>query len=106
MLVSPEDDPPQDSVQLKVVAAIVLNANIGTILENLDSPPKELGRLQPTLLTRQGVETLPKVWLNGEMRTPLWTQSESEATQSPPDWKEDEVSPTESDLSCSEEEET
>ena len=93
-------------MQLKVVAAIVLNANIGTILENLDSPPKESGRLQPTLLTRQGVETLPKIWLNGEMRTSLWTQSESETTQSPPDLKEDEVSPTESDLSCSEEEET
>ena len=32
MLVPPGDDTPQDPAQLKVVAAIVLNANIGTIL--------------------------------------------------------------------------
>ena len=105
MLVPPEDDQPQDPIQLKVAAAIVLNANIGTILENLDSPLKESNRVQPSLLTRQGGETLPNIWLNGEFRTPLWTQSESEATQSPPDLMEDEVSPVESDFSCSEEEE-
>ena len=72
-------------MQLKVAAAIVLNANIGTILENLDSTPKESNRVQPSLLTRQDGETLPKIWLNGKFHTPLWTQSESEATQSPPD---------------------
>ena len=32
MLVPPEDDTPQDPTQLKVAAAIVLNANNGTIL--------------------------------------------------------------------------
>ena len=32
MLVPPEDDMPQDPTQLKVAAAIVLNANNGTIL--------------------------------------------------------------------------
>ena len=32
MLVPPGDDTPQDPTQLKVVVAIVLNANIGTVL--------------------------------------------------------------------------
>ena len=51
MLVPPEDDQPQDPVQLKVAAAIVLNANIGTTLSNLDSLSMESERLQPSLLT-------------------------------------------------------
>ena len=106
LLVPPEDDPPQDAVQLKVAAAIILNANIGTILSKMDSPSEESEMSQPSLLTRQGGEPLPYVWLNGKFRTQLWTQSESKTTQSPPDTLEDEVSSAESDLSCSEEEET
>ena len=106
MLVPPEDDPPQDTVQLKVVAAIVLNANIGTILSNLDSSSKESGQVQPSLLTRQGGDSIPRIWLNGEFRTQLWTQSESGAIQSPPDRIEEEVSSPASELLCSEEGET
>ena len=77
MLVPPEDDQPQDAVQLKVVAAIVLNADIGTILSKLDSASEESEVSQPSLLTCQGGDPLPHVWLNGEFRTQLWTQSES-----------------------------
>ena len=93
MVVPSEDDPPHDAIQLKVAAAIVLNANIGTILSNLDSTPVASEKVQASLLTHQGGESLPHVWLNGEFRTPLWTQLESEATQSPLDMIEDEVSP-------------
>ena len=106
MLVPPEDDQPQDAVQLKVATAIVLNANIGTILSKLNSASEELESLQPSLLTRQSGEPLLYCWLNGEFRTKLWTQSEPKTAQSPPDKVEDEVSSPESDLSCSEEEKT
>ena len=103
MLVPPEDDQPQDAVQLKVAAAIVLNANIGTVLSEVDSTSKESELLQPSLLTRQSGEPLPYCWLHGEFRTKLWTQLESKTTQSPPDKVEDGVSSAGSDLSCSEE---
>ena len=105
MLVPPEDDLSQDAVQLKVVAAIVSNANIGTILSEMDSASEESELPQPSLLTRQGGEPLPYCWLNGEFQTKLWTQSEPKTTQSPPGKVEDEVSSADSDLSGSEEEE-
>ena len=42
------------------------------------------------------------VWLNGEFHTKLWTQMVPEATQSPPDLIEDEVSEPESEFFDSE----
>ena len=43
-----------------------------------------------------------QVWLNGEFHTKPWTQTVPEATQSPPDLIEDEVSEPESECSDSE----
>ena len=65
-----------------------------------------LERLQPSLVTRQGGELTSWVWLNGEFCTKPWTQTVPEATQSPPDLIEDEVSDPESALSDSEPEGT
>ena len=41
------------------------------------------------------------VWLNGKFRTKPWTQMVPEATKSPPDLIEDEVSEPESEFSDS-----
>ena len=46
------------------------------------------------------------VWLNGEFRMKPWTQTMPEATQSPLDLIEDEVSEPESEFSDSESEGT
>ena len=51
MLVPPGDDTPQDPAQLKVVAAIILNANIGTILYDGESDCSDSGVFLPSLLT-------------------------------------------------------
>ena len=61
-----------------------------------------LEKLQPSLVTRQGGDLTSRVWLNGEFRTKPWTQMVPEATQSPPDLIEDEVSEPELALSDSE----
>ena len=61
-----------------------------------------LERLQPSLVTRQGGELTSRVWLNGEFHTKSWTLMLPEATQSPLDLIEDEVSDPESALSDSE----
>ena len=92
MLVPPEDDMPQDLTQLKVAAAIVLNTNIGTVLYAGESDSSDSGTPLPSLLTQQGVDKIPHVWLNGEFRTQLFTQVESEATESPQDLVGDNVS--------------
>ena len=55
-----------------------------------------LGKLQPSLVTRQGGGPPSRVWLNGEFCMKPWTQTVSGATQSPPDLIEDEVSGPES----------
>ena len=65
-----------------------------------------LEKLQPSLVTRQGGDLTSRVWLNGEFRTKPWTQTVPEATQSPLDLIEDEVSELESALSDSEPEGT
>ena len=65
-----------------------------------------LERLQPSLVTQQGGELTSRVWLNGKFRTKSWTQMVPEATQSPLDLIEDEVSDLESALSDSEPEGT
>ena len=92
MLVPPEDDTPQDSPELKVAAAIILDANIGTILYDGESDLSDSGMPLPSLLTRQGVDKIPHVWLNGEFHTQLFTQFKSEATESPQDSVENDVS--------------
>ena len=106
MLVPPEDDTPQDPTQLKVVAAIVLNANMGTILYDGESDCSDSSMSLPSLLTRQGVDKIPHVWLNGEFRTQLFTQIQSEATQSPQDSVENNVSDLEPVSTDLDEEET
>ena len=92
MLVPPGDNTPQDPAQMKVAAAIILNANIGTILYDGESGCSDSGTSLPSLLTRQGVNKIPHVWLNGEFCTQLFTQVESKATQSPQDSEENDVS--------------
>ena len=51
MLVPPGDDTPQDPTQLKVTVAIVLNANIGTILYDGESDYSDSGMSLTSLLT-------------------------------------------------------
>ena len=106
MLVPPGDDPPQDPTQLKVAAAIILNANIGTILYAGELDSSDSGMSLPSLLTRQGVDKIPHVWLNGEFHTQLFTQVESEATESSQDSVENDVSDPEPVSTDSEEEGT
>ena len=65
-----------------------------------------LEKLQPSLVTRQEGGPTSQVWLNGEFHTKPWTQMVPEATQSPPDLIEDEISEPESALSDSEPEGT
>ena len=65
-----------------------------------------LEKLRPSLVTQQGGDMTSRVWLNGESRTKPWTQMVPEATQSPPDLIEDEVSEPESEFSDSEPEGT
>ena len=65
-----------------------------------------LEKLQPSLVTRQGGGSTSQVWLNGEFCTKPWTQTVPDATQSPKDLIEDEVSDPESALSDSEPEGT
>ena len=106
MLVPPGDDTPQDPMQLKVVVAIVLNANIGTVLYDRESDCSDSGTPLPSLLTQQGVDKIPHVWLNGEFRTQLFTQTESEAIKSPQDSVENDVSDPEPVSTDSDDEET
>ena len=69
MLVPPRNDTPQDPTQLKVAVTIVLNANIGTILYDGESDCSDSGTSLPSLLTQQGVDKIPHVWLNGKFHT-------------------------------------
>ena len=86
--------------------AIVLNANIGTILYDGQLDCSDSGMSLPSLLTQQGVDKIPHVWLNGEFRTQLFTQVESEATQSPKELVEKDVSDPEPVSTDSDDEET
>ena len=61
-----------------------------------------LEKLQPSLVTRQGGDMTSRVWLNGKFCMKPWTQTVLEATQSPLDLIEDEVSKPESEFSDSE----
>ena len=106
MLVPPGNDTPQDPTQLKVAAAIVLNANIGTVLYDGELDCSDSGASLPSLLTRQGVDKIPHVWLNCEFHTQLFTQVESEAIESPQDLVENDVSDPEPVSTDSDDEET
>ena len=84
------------------VTPIVSNAT----LEAFSAGTSLLQKLLPSLVTLQGGDMTSQVWLNGEFCTKSWTQTVPEATQSPPDLIEDEVSEPESECSDSEPEGT
>ena len=63
-----------------------------------------LEKLQPSLVTQQGGGPTYRVWLNGKFRMKPWTQMVPEASQSPPELIEDEVSGPESAWSDSDSE--
>ena len=79
------------------VTPIVSNAT----LEAFPEGTGVLEKLLPSLVTRQGGDMTSRVWLNGEFCTKPWTQMVPEATQSPPDLIEDEVSEPELEFSDS-----
>ena len=84
------------------VTPIVSNAT----LEAFSAGVSLLEKLQSSLVTRQGGGPTSWVWLNGKFHTKPWTQTVPEATQSPPDLIEEEVSEPELALSDSEPEGT
>ena len=79
------------------VTPIVLNATP----EAFSAGTSSLERLLPSLVTRQEGDMTSWVWLNGKFCTKTRTQMVPEATQSPPDSIEDEVSEPESEFSDS-----
>ena len=101
MLVPSEDDIASDTTQFLASAAIILNACIGTLLDEVDdgdaTSEEEAAPESVTLslLTRQGSGPIPHVWLNSKFRTQLYTQMESKAVESQPESTEDDVSDTE-----------
>ena len=88
ILVPSEDDTTSNSTQLLALAAIVLNAFMGTLLNEMDEgdvaseDEAAPAPVTPSLLTRQGGDPIPHVWLNGEFCTQLYTQMESTAVES------------------------
>ena len=111
MLVPSEDDTASDTTQLLALAAIVLNACMGTLLDEVDdgdvASEEEAApeSVTPSLLTRQGSGLIQHVWLNSEFHTQLYTQMESKAVESQPESILDDVSDTEPVSSGSEDEE-
>ena len=101
MLVPSEDDTASDTTQLLASAAIILNACMETLLDEVDdgdvASQKEAApeSVTPTLLTHQGSGPIQHVWLNGEFHTQLYTQMESKAVESQPELMVDDVSDTE-----------
>ena len=77
---------------------IVSNAT----LEAFSAGTSLLEKLLPSLVTQKGGDMTSRVWLNGEFHMKPWTQMVPEATQSPSDLIEDEVSEPESEFSDSE----
>ena len=111
MLVPSKDDTASDTTQLLASAAIVLNACMGTLLDEVDdgdvASEEEAApeSVTPSLLTHQGSGPIPQVWLNSKFHTQLYTQMESKAVESQPESTEDDVSDTEPVSSGSEDEE-
>ena len=98
LLVTNEDASGNPGQALAKVTPIVSNATP----EAFSAGTSSLEKLRPSLVTQQGGDMTSRVWLNGEFRTKPWTQTVLEATQSPPDLIEDEVSEPESEFSDSE----
>ena len=102
MLVTSEDD----NVVLGQLALPNVNSRApnatpeATVVKDGSSGPL------PSLVTRQEGDLTSRVWLNGEFRTKPWTQTRSEAPESPPDQVENGVSDIESEFSGSESEGT
>ena len=101
MLIPSEDDTASDTRQLLASTAIILNACMGTLLNEVDdgdvaseeeATPESV---IPSLLTHQGSGPIPHVWLNSEFCTQLYTQIESKAVESQPESIVDDVSDTE-----------
>ena len=69
--------------------------------EAFSAGTSSLGKILPSLMTQQGDDMTSRVWLNGEFCMKPWTQTVPEATQSPPDLIEDEVSESELEFSDS-----
>ena len=105
MLVPPEEDTASDPAQLAAAATIVSNANMETLSAESDSESLESERLNSTLLTRQSGDQTSHVWINGEFRTRLYTQSESKTIESPQDSLEDEISDSDPAMSGTDDEE-
>ena len=111
MLVPSKDDTTSDTTQLLASAAIILNACIGTLLDEVDdgdvASEEEAApeSVTPSLLTHQGGGPIPHVWLNGEFHTQLYTQMENKAVESQPESIVDDVSDTEQVSSGSEDKE-
>ena len=111
MLVPSKDGTTSDTTQLLALAAIILNACMGTLLDEVDDGDvtSEEGatpaQVIPSLLTHQGGGPIPNVWLNGEFCTQLYTQMEGKAVETQPESIEDDVSDSEPASSGSEDEE-
>ena len=105
MLVPPEEDTASDPAQLAAAAAIVSNANMETLSAENDPESLESERLNSTLLTQQSGGQTSHVWINGEFRTRLYTQSESKTIESPQDSLEDEISDSDPAMSGTDDEE-
>ena len=102
LLVTDEDASSIPGQAQAKVTPIVLNATP----EAFSAGTGSLEKLLPSLVTQQGGDMTSQVLLNGEFRTKPWTQMVPEATQSPPDLIEDEVSEPEWECSDSEPEGT
>ena len=102
LLVTDEDASSIPSQAQAKVTPIVSNATPEAFSEGTGL----LEKLLPSLVTRQGGDMTSRVWLNGEFHMKPWTQMVPEATQSPPDLIEDEVSEPESECFDSEPEGT
>ena len=102
LLVTDEDASSIPGQAQAKVTPIISNATP----EAFSAGTSSLEKLLPSLVTRQGGDMTSRVWLNGEFRMKPWTQTVPEATQSPPDLIEDEVSEPESEISDSEQEGT
>ena len=101
MLVPSEDDTASDTTQLLASGAIILNACMGTLLNEVDdgdvASEEEAApeSVTPSLLTHQHGGSILHVWLNGEFHTQLYTQMESKAVESQPESIVHDVSYTE-----------
>ena len=94
LLVTDEDASSIPGQAQAKVTPIVSNAT----LEAFSAETSSLEKLLPSLVTQQGGDMTSWVWLNGKFHIKPWTQTVPEATQSPPDLIEDEVSEPESEF--------